>query len=96
MGRRQEKRRDGNGFPCAPLFSRSQYCSTIEGAHNRLGISTGDMTPTGEMNGDPVYRYKLKTISFEGITINNPEVIIHSDRVRHKTSQSPEIGTRLI
>lgn len=68
---------------------------TMEAAHNRLGISTGDMTSAGEMNGDSIYRYKLKTISFEGITINNPEVIIHSDRVRHKTSQSPEIGTRL-
>jgi hypothetical protein len=58
--------------------------------------SSPGMKPLGNINGDPKlasFAYTFKTLSFEGITVNNPTVAIMPDRVA-MADTSQQTGNR--
>lgn len=69
-------------------------------AHNLFGLSdrSPGMEKTGEIYGavqTPVYRYRFKSLGFEGLAINNPAIYIWDNLMEYSATQAPPIGSRL-
>ncbi|HWU55283.1 MAG TPA: aspartyl protease family protein [Rhizomicrobium sp.] len=63
-----------------------------------LAPNSPGMKPLGNINGDPKlasFAYTFKTLSFEGITVNNPTVAIMPDRVA-MADTSQQTGNRAL
>jgi hypothetical protein len=73
---------------------------SMEFAHNLFGLdaASAGMERTGQISGSvqtTVYRHTFKTLSLEGLTINNPTLYIWDNLVKYSATQAPPIGSRL-
>jgi predicted aspartyl protease len=66
-------------------------------AENRMGLKMGsaDTPEAGDLNGEKgatTWRHTFHTLTFDGVTVSNPEFVIIPERVR-KHFQSKELGS---
>lgn len=66
---------------------------SLEGAHNMFDLHTADLTEIGHEGDRKYYKHRFKTLTFEGITINNPELMLSENETR--SGEAAHIGTRL-
>jgi predicted aspartyl protease len=78
--------------------SRSQV--SMEFAHDLFGLESNSpgMEQVGAVSGSvqtAVYRHTFKSLSVEGLTINNPTFYIWDNLVKYSATQAPPTGSRL-
>jgi hypothetical protein len=91
---------DGHGFKAIIDTGAFRTTITMPVAKRVFDLvpSSPGMKPLGNINGDPKlasFAYTFKTLSFEGITVNNPTVAIMPDRMA-MADTSQQTGNRAL
>ena len=64
----------------------------------KIDPKSPDLKPVGNINGTEeavLYSYPFKTLTFEGITVQNPQILVATDVVNKKADHTPETGSRI-
>jgi predicted aspartyl protease len=89
---------DGKNMDALVDTGASDSILNLRVARDRFDIlpDSPDMDPVGALRGNPsakIYRRRFNTLSFEGVTVTNPNLILMPDQVSQRIPNSTRTGS---